>query len=80
MAEGDAQHLTTLAEDCLHNTTEEGFVTAQIGHLISRHADDGTLYLGRRIEDRGLDGKEILHMIPRLNEDREDAILFVARL
>ena len=80
MTEGDAQHLTALTEDGLYDTTEQLFVAAQIGDLIARHADDGTLHLGRGIEDGGFDGEQVLDMIPRLDEDREDAILFVARL
>ena len=80
MPEGDAQHLTTLAEDGLDDAAEELLVAAKIGHLVSCHSDDGTLYLGRGIEDRRLDGEEILDMRPRLDEDGEDAILFIAGL
>ena len=76
----DAQHLTTLAEDRLDDAAEQLFVAAQVGYFITRHADDGTLYLGRRIEDAWFDGEEILHMIPCLNQYGEDAILLVARL
>lgn len=74
LAQGDTKHLATLVEDGLHDTTEELFVTAEIGHIIARHADNSRLHLGWRIEDRGFDGEEVLNIVPRLDEDREDAI------
>jgi len=80
LTEGDAEHLTALVEDGLHHTTEETFVTAKVSHLITRHADDGTLYLGRGIEYAGLDCKEVLHIVPGLNQDRQNAVLFIAGL
>ena len=80
LLEGDSQHLAALAEDRLDDTLEQLFITAQVGHFVARHADDGTLHLWRRIEDAGLDGKEILHIVPRLDEDRKDAVLLVAGL
>lgn len=80
LAQGDTKHLATLVEDGLHDTTEELFVAAEIGHIISRHADNSRLHLGWRVEDRGLDGEEVLNIVPRLDEDREDPIGFRARL
>ena len=80
LTEGDAEHLTALVEDGFHHTTEETLVAAQVCHLITRHADDGTLYLGRGIEYARLDGKEVLHIVPGLNQYGKDAILLVAWL
>ena len=80
LTEGDAEHLTALVEDGFHHMTEETLVAAQVCHLITRHADDGTLYLGRRIKHARLDGEKILHIIPGLNQYGKDAILLVAWL
>lgn len=80
LAKGDAEHLAALIEDGLHDTAEELFVAAKVGHVITRHPNDGTLHLWRRIEDTWLNGEEILHVIPSLNQHREDAILLIARL
>ena len=57
LTEGDSQHLTALIEDRLDDTTEQLLVATKVGDLITRHADDGTLNLGRRIEDTGFDGE-----------------------
>ena len=80
LTEGDAQHLTALIEDRLDDTTEQLLVATKVGDLITRHTDDGTLNLGRRIEDTGFDGEKIFDMIPSLNQHGEDAILLIARL
>ena len=80
LTEGDAQHLATLVKDRFHHTTEKALVTTKVSHLITCHANDGTLNLGRRIEHAWLDGEEILHIVPGLNQYRQDAILFVAWL
>ena len=80
MAQGDTKHLATLVEDGLHDTTEELFVAAEIGHIISRHADNSRLHLGWRVEDRGFNGEKVLDIVPRLDEDREDARGLRARL
>lgn len=80
LSKRDPQHLTTLIEGGLYNTLEELFVASEVCNLIPGHTDNGTLYLWRRIKHRRLDGKEILYVIPCLNEHRQDTILFVARL
>ena len=80
LAEGDSQHLTALVEGGLDNTTEELFIATKVSYVVTGHTDNGTLHLGRGIEDRRLDGEEILHLIPGLNKDGEDAILLVAWL
>ena len=51
-----------------------------MSHLVALHADDGTLHLGRRVEDGRLNGEEIFHVVPRLDEHAQDAILLVAGL
>ena len=80
MAQGDTKHLATLVEDGLHDTTEELFIAAEIGHIISRHADNSRLHLGWRVEYRGFNGEEVLNIVQRLDKDREDAIGLRTRL
>ena len=80
MTQRDAQHLTTLPKDGLDDTTEQCLVATQISNLIARHADDGTLHLGWGIKDGGLHSEQVLDMIPRLDQDRQDSILLVAWL
>ena len=74
LAQGDAQHLTALVEDGLHDAAEELLVAAEGVDVVARHADDGRLYLGWRVEDGGLDGEEVLDIVPRLDEHGEDAV------
>ena len=74
LAQGDAQHLTALVEDGLHDAAEELLVAAEGVDVVARHADDGRLYLGGRVEDGGLDGEEVLDIVPRLDEHGEDAV------
>jgi len=74
LAQGDAQHLTALVEDGLHDAAEELLVAAEGVDVVARHADDGRLHLGWRVEDGGLDGEEILDIVPRLDEHGEDAV------
>ena len=80
LTEGDAEHLAALVEGGLDDALEEYFVAAEVSYGIAGHADDGTLYLGRRIEYAGLDGKEVLDVVPGLNQYGKDAVLLVARL
>ena len=80
LTEGDTEHLSALVEDRLNHTTKQPFVTAQIRHLIACHPDNSTLHLGRRIEHVWFDGEEIFDIVPGLNQDRQDTILFVAWL
>ena len=80
LSQRDTEHLPTLVEGGLDHATEELFVAAKVSDGIACHTDDGTLYLGRRVENRGLDRKEIFHIIPRLNQYRQDAVLLIARL
>ena len=74
LAQGDAQHLTALVEDGLHDAAEELLVAAEGVDVVARHADDGRLHLGWRVEDGGLDGEEVLDIVPRLDEHGEDAV------
>ena len=80
LTEGDAEHLSTLVEGGLDDAFEEFLIAAQVCHIVASHTDDGTLYLGWGIEDIWLNGKEILHIVPRLNQDRKNAVLLVAWL
>lgn len=80
LAQGDTKHLATLVEDGLHNTAEELFVAAEIGHIFARHADNSRLHFGWRVEDRWLDGEEVLDIVPSLDEDRENAVCLRTRL
>ena len=52
LAQGDAQHLAALVEGGLHHAAEELLVATEAANSVARHADDGTLHLGRGIEDR----------------------------
>jgi len=80
LTERHTEHLATLVEGGLDHATEQLLVAPKIGNLVTCHADNGALHLGRRIEHTWLDGEEILYMIPSLNEHREDAVLLVAGL
>ena len=80
LSQGDTQHLPALVEHRLYHTTEELFIAAKVSHLITGHTDHGTLYLRRWLEHTWLYGKEILHMIPSLNQYRQNAILLITRL
>ena len=80
LAQADAQHLSPLVEGGLNNALEEFLVAAQMGDLVARHAYDGALHLRRRVEDGGRNGEEILHVIPCLDEHRQDAVLLRAWL
>ena len=79
LAQADAQHLAPLVEDGLDQPLEQPLVAAQLLDAVARHADHGTLDLGGRIEDGLIDGEEILHVVPRLGEDGEDAVGLGAR-
>ena len=68
LAQRDAQHLTTLVENRLHYPLEELFIAVKMVYLVTCHADNGTLHLGGRIEDRRLHSKEILYVVPGLNQ------------
>ena len=74
LAERDTQHLAPLVEHGFHNALEQVLVATEVLHIVALHADDGALHLWRRIEDRRLDGEEIFHVVPCLNEHRQDAI------
>ena len=80
LSQADAQHLSPLVEGGFYNTLEELLVAAQTGDLVARHAYDGALHLGRRVEDGGRNGEEIFHIIPGLDEYRQDAVLLRAWL
>ena len=74
LTERYAQHLTPLSEDSLYQSAEQAFVAVEMVHLITCHTYDGTLHFGRRIEHMLVNGEEIFHVIPRLNEYRQDAV------
>lgn len=78
LTEGDAEHLSTLVEGGLDDALEEFLIATQVCHIVASHTDDGTLYLGRRIEDIWLNGEKIFNIVPRLNQDRKNAVLFIA--
>ncbi len=80
LLEAYTEHLAALVEHGLHQSLEEFLITTQVGHLVTGHADDGTLHLWRWIEHALIYGEEILHIIPCLDEHAEDAIRLVARL
>ena len=80
LSEGDTQHLPALVEDGFYHTAEQLLIATEVCHFITGHADDGTLHLWRWIEYARLDGEQILHIVPSLNEYRQDAILLVAWL
>ena len=67
-----------LVESGLDNALEQLFITAEVGGLVAHHADDGTLHLGRRVEDIRLNGEQVLNIVPCLNKDRKDAALLIA--
>ena len=59
---------------------EQLFIAVKMVYLVTCHTDNGTLHLGWRIEDRWFHSKQIFHIIPCLNQYREDAILLIAWL
>ena len=69
-----------MVEGGLDNTTKELFITAKVRYIVAGHADNGTLHLGRWIKHARFDGEKILHLIPSLDENGEDAILLMTRL
>ena len=78
LAQAHAQHLTALVEHGLHYALEQTLVATEVGHSIARHAYHRTLHLWRRIEHRLVDSKEILYVVPSLDEHRQDAICLCA--
>ena len=71
LAQGDAEHLAALVERGFDDAAEELFVATEVGDTVAGHADDGTLHLGGRVEHPRLDGEEVLHIVPGLDEDGE---------
>ena len=80
LLEAHAQHLPPLVEDRLHEAAEQCPVASEVRGLVACHPDDGTLDLWRRVEDVLVDSEEILHVVPCLDEDGEDAVGLVAGL
>ena len=78
LPDAHAQHFPALAEDGLHQPAEKALVATQVGHVIACHADDRTFHLWRRIKHALVYGEEVLHIVPRLYEHREDAIYLAA--
>ena len=80
LAQGHAQHLATLVERGLDDAPEQLLAAPERGHAVAGHADNCRLHLWRRVEDRGFDREEVFHVVPRLDEHREDAVGLGARL
>ena len=80
LSEGDTEHLPALVEDGFYHTAEQLLIATEVCHFITGHADNGTLYLWRRIEYARFDREQIFHIVPSLNEDGENTILIVAWL
>ena len=71
--EGVAECLATAVEGRLDDGFVQPFVAAELLPIVACQSHHGALHLGRRIEGRGGDGEEVFHVVPGLNERREDA-------
>ena len=49
--ERTAHHFAALIEGGFHHAAQQALIAATRRGLVARHADDGTLHLGRRIEN-----------------------------
>lgn len=70
-----ANHLTALAKRGLNDLNEERLIAAQMLGCVACKADDSRLDLRGRIEDLLTNGEEILNVVPRLQQNAQDAIL-----
>ena len=70
-----ADHLAALPERGLHDADEEPLVAVEPHGGVASQPHDGALDLGRRVEDRLVDREEVLDVVPRLQQHREDAVL-----
>ena len=75
-----AHHLATHGEHGLDDAAEESLITSQSVFHVARQANDCTLHFRRRIEHILVDGEEILHIIPSLNEHTQHTIGLAAWL
>src|SRR5574344_2254628 len=74
------KHFPALTKNGFHNSTEELFITSQVGDFIARHSDYSTLHLWRRIKHILIHREEIFHIIPRLSEHAQNAVGLVSWL
>ena len=74
-----AQCFAPLVERRLDETAEKFLVATQFGRIVACEADDCAANLGRRIEDAGLHGEEVLHIVPRLQQYAQDAVSLASR-
>ena len=74
-----AEHFSALAEGGFDHGFEQAFVAAEVGDLVSHHANNARFHLRRRIEHIFVDSEKIFDVVPRLQEHREYAIGFGAR-
>ena len=70
-----AQHLAPLTERSLDHAHEQPLVARQPHDAVAAQADDGAFDLGRRVEDLLPYREEVLDVVPRLQQHREDAVL-----
>ena len=73
-----ADHLAPLSEGGFHDFHEQRFVAGEPLDAVAAQADHRALDLGRRIENRLIDRKKILDIVPRLQKHRKDAVLLRA--
>ena len=76
--QGVAQHLAALAERGLDHADEQPFVAVEPVHSVAAQTHDGALDFGRRIEHRFIDRKQVLYVIPCLQQHAQDAVLLRA--
>ena len=77
--QGVAQHLAPLLEHTLHHTGKQCLVALKLPPSVAVKPHDGAAHLGGRVEHSGLDGKEVVDVVPRLHKDAQHAISPAAR-
>ena len=75
-----AESLAALTESGFDNRAEKLLITAERGAGVAGEANHGGLDLWRRIERPRTHSEKIFNVIPRLKEDRQDAVSLGAGL
>ena len=65
-----AEHFSALSEGGFDHGFEQAFVAAEVGDLVSHHANNARFYLRRRIEHIFVDSEKIFDVVSRLKEHR----------
>ncbi len=67
-AQTSTHHFATLVESGLYNTLKQLFITAQIRCTVASETNNGTLYFWRRVEHGLGNSKQILRIVPCLQQ------------